>query len=295
MASRRFVVSCAIVAIVVAFVTSVARAELPPPPGGMGYMKATEGNEVVLNKMYPKKRRVELNLLEGGFIMNQSFIDSYLLHGSLLYFPNEVWGFGIDGAYVINQDRFERYCVENFYNDPDREVGAECQTQDGAYRSDLSGASRANLGPAYMPIRELNYLLTASAIYNLAYGKQLYFLSATQYFDLYFLMGGGLAFSDYYPMETVLKNGNKARGPFPETGTSGAPGVDGSQTDQYGEAGRPVPTSATTMTVDFGVGQKIHFAKMANFKLEVRDYLLLGTPGGFETYFAMIAGLGVRF
>jgi outer membrane beta-barrel protein len=242
--------------------------------------------------MYPKRGKLELNLLELGGILNQSMINSTLVHGSVNYFPNEVWGLGLDAAYVINADRDERTCLENFYYNPDFKAGyGACGP--ASTKMDAAGVK---MGPAYLPIRELKYLLAVNGIYNVAYGKQLYFLSWTQYFDLYFVGGAGLAMSDYYELTTVLRNGNESRPPSSGVGSSTTnAGASSTETTSYGTAGRPDPTSDTSFMVDVGVGQKIHFARQFNFKVELRDYLLLGTPSGFETYLAIVAGLGMRF
>ena len=56
--------------------------------------------------------------------------------------------------------------------------------------------------------------LSGNYVWNPVYGKQLLFLSATSYFDLFFELGGGVMMSDFYPERNVLNNGNEPRAPY---------------------------------------------------------------------------------
>ncbi len=252
------------------------------------YLKASEDQEVVKNKLYPKKETFELNVPNVGMILNQSYIQSYLIHGGAAYFFNESWGIGFEGAMSMNTDKPERTCIESFYNDPrGTDVAAECGPPEN-----LQG--QANYGPAYVPIREIKMMAFANAIWNPVYGKQLLFMSATNYFDLFVTFGGGLVMSDYYPLAATLKNGKPARG----TQISNQPnsvGASGSETNSYGKAGRPTPESQTTPALDAGIGLKYHFAKRFNVRIELRNFTLVGTPDGFESMFALWSGFGIRF
>ena len=40
---------------------------------GVTYRKATEGKEVVKNKLYPKRKKVEISVPNLGIVMNQSY------------------------------------------------------------------------------------------------------------------------------------------------------------------------------------------------------------------------------
>lgn len=267
-----------------------------------GYKKATEGEDVIKNKLYPKKNRVELNGPNLGLILNQSYIDTYLVNGGINYFWSESWGLGAELTFAINKDRYERECVENFYNDPDFEIADECG---GA--ENLEGLPRnpngigGNYGPAYVNIREYNMLLTGNAIWNPIYGKEIFFLAAVVNFDVFVTMGGGLAMTTFYPLETYLRNGNESRGNFPAQDSPNQgkrPGADPknpAHEGSWGKEGRPDPQKESKVFLDAGVGQKVHINKTLNFKAELRNHLVLGTPGGFDMFFTLWAGLGARF
>lgn len=254
------------------------------------YQRASEGSEVVLRKTYPKKTRIELEGT-GGLILNQSYISSVLFGAGVNYFWSEEWGLGVEAMIASNSDKSERQCLESFYNDPENVVGAECG--DG---SDLTG--RANFGPAYVPIRQTDTLLGAHAIWNPVYGKQIILLRAVTHFDLYVLAGGGLAMSTFWPQQTKLKGTDRAsRGTFAAdtTVTTGNPGAAKSETGLYGTEGRPDAEAMTSIQGTFAVGQKYHFSKNLHARLELRNYLLLGTSSGFDNFFALTGGLGFRF
>src|SRR5262249_10128425 len=156
----------------------------------------------VRNKLYPKAQSIEWSGPGVGLILNQSFLDSYLLHAGVTYFFNEHEGLGIEWAHAVNQDKDERKCLENFYNDPADLISAVCPTSDnnkGAplYDSKGSPVRGANFGPAYMPIRELNNLFLVNYVYSPIYGKQIAFLSTTSHFDLFLVTGLGIGLSTF--------------------------------------------------------------------------------------------------
>lgn len=254
------------------------------------YQRASEGAEVVLRKTHPKKARIEVEGT-GGLILNQSYVNSLLFGAGANYFWSEEWGAGAEIMVASNTDKSERKCLENFYNDPENRVSAECG--DG---SDLSG--RANFGPAYVPIRQTDTILGAHAIWNPVYGKQIILLRAVTHFDLYVLAGGGLAMSTFWPQQTKLKGTDRAsRGTFnaDTTITTGNPGAAASETGLYGTEGRPDPENLTSVQGTFAVGQKYHVTKNFHARLELRNYLLLGTKSGFDNFFALTGGVGFRF
>jgi outer membrane beta-barrel protein len=261
-----------------------------------GYKKATEGEDVIKNKLYPKKGKVELNGPNLGLILNQSYVDSYLINAGMNYFWSESWGMGAEVSFVMNKDRFERDCVENFYNDPDYEISDECGSPDKIVDGDGDG-EKGNFGPAYVNIREYNMLLTGNAIWNPIYGKEIFFLAAVVNFDVFVSMGGGLAMTTFYPLDTSLNNGKESRGNFPAPGstTGQRPGAEPNETDSYGKAGRPAPQKESKIFLDAGIGQKVHINQKLNFKAELRNHIVLGTPGGFDMFFTLWGGLGFRF
>ena len=262
----------------------------PLMAGVGGYKKATEGEDVIKNKLYPKKGRVELNGPNLGLILNQSYIDTYLINGGVNYFWSESWGMGLELSFAMNKDRYERECVENFYNDPEYNIPDECGPP-----GNLEGTA-GNYGPAYVNIREYNMLLTGNAIWNPIYGKEIFFMSGVVNFDVFVTLGGGLAMTTFYPLETALNNGNDSRGNFPPPGTNGKkPGAGPEETDSYGKAGRPAPQKESKVFLDAGIGQKVHLNQRFNFKAELRNHIVLGTPGGFDMFFTLWGGLGMRF
>lgn len=260
------------------------------------YQRATDDTDNVKEKLFTKKGRVELSLPDMGFVLNQSFITTYLLHVGATYYTSEEIGYNLEFSYGYNKNASERECLENFYNDPNDNVSAECGNG-----GDLpDDGKEANYGPAYMPIREINYVLAGNLVWNPVYGKQLLALRATSYFDVFITMGGGVVMSTYYPESTKLRNGKNSRADYIEDANNPANnsldgGASKSETDQYGEAGRPDSQSVTSPFINLGIGQKYHFWKRYSIKFEFRNMTLLGTPGGFENLFAIWTGLGIRF
>lgn len=255
-----------------------------------GYKKATEeDDDVVKNKLFPKREKVEINGPNFGGILNQSYVNTFLVDGGINYYFSELWGFGLEGAFAINQDKDARNCIENFYNDFDFKVDSECGSSNNL-------SSPANYGPAYVPIRETKYIIGGNAIYSPIYGKQLLFLSATSYFDLFFIFGAGVVISDYYPEQTTLKNGNVSRNKnYDPTAGGTKPGAEAGDTTSYGIDGRPAPETSTSPMINVGIGQKYHFMKRFHIKAELRNYTLLATPTGFDNFFTLWGGIGVRF
>lgn len=292
--STRIKVTHAVCAVACSLLSIVLLTSAPVLAGVGGYKKATEGDDVIKNKLYPKKNRVELNGPNLGLILNQSYIDTYLINGGVNYFWSESWGMGLELTFAMNKDRYERECIENFYNDPDYEIPDECggpEKIENPNGNNLVG----NYGPAYVNIREYNMLLTGNALWNPIYGKEIFFLSGVVNFDVFVSLGGGLAMTTFYPLETVLYNGKESRGTFPPQNGPNDPGAKPEEVDNYGKAGRPPPRKESKIFLDAGVGQKIHINQRLNFKAELRNHLVLGTPGGFDLFFTLWAGLGMRF
>src|SRR5690606_4573748 len=77
---------------------------------GQEYLRATDDPDNVKNKIFTKKGRVELNLPDVGFVMNQAFITTYLIHGGISYYTSEEWGYGLEASFGLNQDKSERDC-----------------------------------------------------------------------------------------------------------------------------------------------------------------------------------------
>lgn len=267
--------------------------EAVPALAQTGYKKSTEGGDVVMNKMYPKKKRIEVTPAM-GFILNQSYVNTILLGAGVNYFFSEEWGLGVDFAVGSNSDKDERGCIENFYNDPNDEVASPCGS------ANALGGTKANFGPAYVPIREIQNVISANLIWNPVYGKQLILLSATSYFDLFLEGGASLVSSRFYPKQETLRNGNKSRGEFDPNGDQLPPprgpiGADVNDAGSYGVSGRPDPQSQNNVALNLGVGQKFHFGKSFHIKMYLRNMTILGTETGFDNLFALMVGAGLRF
>ncbi len=270
-----------------------------------GYKRAIDTVENVKNKKYTKANKIEVELPEIGWIINQSFITTYTAGLGLTYFSSENWGFNLQGMMGINTDEAERDCLENFYNDPKGEMSKPCGPPDEA---PINGRN-VNYGPAYMPTREINNGFMANLIWNPVYGKQLFFLSSTSYFDFYLLSGLGAVMTTFYPKSTVLQDGNstpsraKCEIDEDEKDQNGNPtgdctfvgGASPSQTDLYGKSGRPDPVKETLPVINLGVGQKYHFARNFALKVELRNMIVLGTESGFENLISVVTGLNLRF
>jgi len=253
-------------------------------------IRASDKKEVVLNKLFPKKSKIELNG-NFGFILNQSYVNSMILNGGANYFWSEEWGVGLEVSSFMNKDRDERTCIENFYNQPNSRYSPPC----GTSIPDYYVKQGSNYGPAYVPIRELQSMILVNAIWNPVYGKQIMLLSATSYFDVFVTMGAGFANSVEYPKSLTLRNGRPSRGSFISNSRTGNPGASPSETNLYGVEGRPDPKSGSLPVINFGIGQKYHFMNRFSLKAELRNYTLLGTQSGFDNFFSLWAGAAVRF
>ncbi len=265
----------------------------------LAYDKAVESNEVVLNKLFPKKGKTELDL-KLGVVLNSSYTQTFLAQGGLSYFWSEEWGFSIEGSYGIVSDKNERKCVETFYNDPNFAVTEECGEDPP---EDPDGD--ANFGPAYVPIRQLKYMFVANAVWNPIYGKQIILLSATNYFDFFLNFGGGIAMSDFYPKQTTIGDSDTpSRGTFcvkKEAAPAKPGGCDASNNpgtdnaDLTGDSGRPEPQAETNVLVHLAVGQRFHFLRRFVVNASLDNYTLLGTEAGFDNFLTLMGGFGVRF
>ncbi len=288
---RKLARSLSMTVLLVAFTGALA-------PSGYAYEKAVEGPDVVKDKLFPKKSAVELDAKLGS-VLNGSYIQTFMLNGSLTYFWSENWGFSAEGVFALNSDKAERACIETFYNDPNFAIGAQCG---GSANLSQDSKGDANFGPAYVPIRELNYIGTGNFVWNPLYGKQLVLLSFTTYFDFFIGFGGGLAISKYYPQQNNFPDGTPQRGVFCTKeeaakpngcSTANNPGtLDESLT---GIAGRPQPLSQSNVLTHVSVGQRFHFMKRFELLASLDNYLLIGTPQTFDSYITLYGGLGVRF
>lgn len=265
-----------------------------------GYRRATEGSAAVRGKLYTKRKRIEINGPDVGFIMNQSFVTTMLVHGGLTYYTSEEFGWQLEGSFGINSDKAERECIENFFNNPSKiPLDVPCNDESVV----AANSNDVNWGPAYVPIREPDLLLAGNMVWAPVYGKQLLFLSSVIHFDLFVTAGGGLAMSTFYEKldQVVLANGSVRPSRTPNEGATGTTpeqlgvGCPLGDVDCYGINGRPEAQSQTHPFVNLGVGQKLHINKLMHVKLELRNMTLLGTHSGFENLLALWGGVGFRF
>lgn len=272
---------------------------LLPTSAVFAYEKATDSTEVVLDKLFPKRSKLEIDA-KGGYILNSSYSHTMLAGGGLTYFWSEEWGFNADAFLALVKDKPERACIENFYNNPNHaDLGAQCGGADNL-SNDKKGD--ANFGPAYVPIRKLKYMFTGNFVWNPIYGKQIFLLSATNYFDFYLIFGGGIALSDYYPLVTNFPDGRAQRAQqWPCTKEQAAKTgcnpkqVGTTDTSLIGIPGEPVPQSESNVMIHLAVGQRYHFFKRFELMGSLENYTLLGTEQGFDNFLTLVGGLGMRF
>jgi len=284
--------------------TVISLGVIAPSNIGLSYEKASDLNEVVLMKLFPKKEKVELDA-RFGLVLNSSYNNTFLANMGLTYFWSEEWGFNVEGTFAATQDKPERGCIETFYNDPNFEVDAECGDSE-ALKDDPDGD--ANFGPAYVPIRELKNMFIGNFVWNPIYGKQIVLMSATNYFDFYIKMGGGVAMSDFYRKQPQVASGKSSRGAFcrkqdstevkgPQGCTERSEGKNPGTSDQdeTGITGRPDVEAQSNLTMHLSIGQRFHFMKRFLFTASLENYTLLGTDSGFDNFLALMGGFGVRF
>lgn len=271
------------------------------PPESLAYERVTDNNEVVLNKLFPKKEKVELDG-KVGFVLNSSYISTILATGGVTYFLSEEWGVTGEATIALNSDKVERTAIEKFYNDPNDAI----EEEHGEYDSiTSSGDPDANWGPAYVPIRELKYIFTLNAAWNPIYGKQIILLSATNYFDFFINFGGGFAMSSFYPKKPSY---NLGKGDIPYRGifctkkqreknectiNGSNPGTD--NPDLVGTAGRPEAEAKTNVLAHAVIGQRFHFLRRFLLTGTLENFTLLGTESGFDNFLVIMGGVGVRF
>lgn len=269
-------------------IAALAGAIGSPVAVAQSYDKPKSGVEY---RSFNKKKRFEIGLINPGFILNQSYVNTFLVGVDATYFFSETRGMSFDLQMGLNADKPERSCIENFYIDPDNRLGAACGVEGS--NDVLTQPANVRYGPAYVPIREIQMLAILNSLWTPVYGKQLVFLTLTSHFDIYFETGAGLAFSKFYPKRDVLADGSKARAGRDEPDDPGSIGTR--RDDSFGIAGRPDPINETHVLVNLGFGQKFHFARKFHAKLYFRNMTLLGTDNGFENFFTLNLGMGYRF
>lgn len=279
------------------------------------YRKAVETKKNVLRKKYPKIKKIEVDI-NGGAILNQAYITSAGVGGTITYFWKESWGLGIEGGIFINSDKSERVCIETFYNDTSTDdvsgaTGKVCAGQyedvesiatedlnagNQAVRDRPDGSSEtANMGPAYVPIRTKKFYAGLNFTWSPIYGKQLMLLSNTNYFDVFFTFAGGAMFSDFHASKQESEPGKVYRQTRESTGSTTTAGVSPSQSELYGIDGRPDALPEINGYIHLGVGVKYHFLKVMHLQIALKNYTLVGTQEtGIDNFVTMWAGLGFR-
>jgi acyl-CoA reductase-like NAD-dependent aldehyde dehydrogenase len=270
------------------------------------YQSSVEGNEVVKGKFYPKQGRIQLNLLQGGSILNQSFVDTYLYTAQATYHINEWHAISVDFHMGFNIDRDERKCVENFYYRESRSAAARqadgldpsqncdpdnvtdptkpgtnetrpIDVEDGkAWTDEQAARGPYQRKPAYMPIREIKQMYGLNYQWTPVYGKALWFLSAVGYLDFFMNAGAGIAMSDYYPRQSQTICYSQATNPGSEVTSCDIKAVGTSHPKGYGKRGRPVAESQTSPLVSFGLGSRFYMGRVPGRNPDSSVALFLG-------------------
>lgn len=281
------------------------------------YRKSVEGNEVVKNKKYPKKGRMQING-GGGFILNQSFINTALFGGSVTYHFNEWNAFNVEFYAGSSNDKPDRTCIENFYLDEDyaarngaKQVpcpsavapeNAPKDADDLAVGSGEKDPIREEKDPeyynnkapfqknaAYMPIRQLDLLTALNYQWTPVYGKSLFFLSQVVYLDFYLNAGVGLAGSTFYPLKDRVVDASGSEKFMKDVGTTDA--------NSYGLQGRPQPLEQMGGMATFALGSRFYAARRFLLDVQLKNFTILGDDGSggfdFSAPFALVGGVGV--
>jgi hypothetical protein len=270
-----------------------------------------DSGETVYNKLYPKGHKLELSLPSFGFFMNQSYVASSFIKMHVGYYRSEQWGFFLEGFKVLNQDKEERYCIENFYNDFEDKLAVSCplSSEDKSthlFDGSLNPRKGANFGPAYPDVREIQYILSGMVEWAPIYGKKLLYMSHVFFFDLFFHLGGAIVLSDHYPESFYLRNGKLARGTVSskDLSTGGCPsgenipGVcpgDPDVASLVGKGGRPTPKKEVLPGIVFSIGQKIHFLERWHIRGEIQSLTIFTSGSQTESLFNLSFGAGFRF
>ena len=268
------------------------------------YRKAVEGNEVVKSKLYPRSGKIQINALQVGTVLNQSFVNTMLINLGVTYHFNEWHAVNVEGFFGISSENDARKCVESFYFDPERAQragsGGVCsEDADPTYtdaQEPQAPAGEAYVGgpyhrkPAYMAIRQIDQMFGINYQWTPVYGKQLILLSATSYLDVYFNAGLGLAMSTYWPKKTTINRGSTTVD-IPSEGTA----VVG----EFGKAGRPEAQKQTSPVLSLGIGNRFFFARNFLVNFEFRNNTVFGGNGAggsdIMNFFALWGGLGIMF
>lgn len=253
------------------------------PPAFGQYEKAVEGNEVVKGKLYPRQGRWHVGAV-GGAILNPSFVDTMLFGGSVGYHLSDWHGFHLEGLLGRSQDRSERTCVESFFFndklaqksgapgvcDPGKEYKPN-PAQLPPLDEDTPEADVFRKKPAYMPIRQIDMIVTANYQFTPVYGKALWFLSSVGYLDFFLNAGVGFAKSTVWPLKTTNSEGELV--------------TDKGVTDnaETGVEGRPAPESTLSPVVQLGIGNRFYFARNFTVEMHFRNISIFALGGKGQT------------
>lgn len=299
------------------------------------YKSAVEGNEVVKGKFYPKQSRFQVNLLQGGMILNQSFIDTFLYSAQATYHINEWHAISIDALVGFSVDRDERDCVENFYYDTERATNAGAKEfcdrkneqpattsssddepmptrikDQASWTTEKSQRGPFQRKPAYMGIREIKQMFGVNYQWTPVYGKALWFMSGVGYMDFFLNGGAGIAISDYYPRQTSTLCYATYNQPSSGEATCDIKTQGTSNPNGFGKAGRPKPEQQVSPAIALGMGSRFYLGRVpgrsanttaAAFlaNLELRNYTVVGSApagdSGLMNFFGLWGGLGMMF
>lgn len=277
------------------------------------YRKAVEGNDVVKSKIYPRTEKFELLPIGAGMILNQSFQQTFLLTGGATYHFNEWHALNVEGFFGLSSDSSERECVESFFLNETRakraaaaegkSLTSNCtESRDYDPNVPLTVTEPPALGnetyepppvhaytrkPAYMAIRRIDQMFGVNYQWTPVYGKQLFFLSAVGYLDVYTSVGLGMAMNTYWPSKTT----NSAGQDIKKHGTNNL--------SEIGISGRPLPEKQTSPYFSAGVGNRFYFLDRFLINAEFRNFTIFGGDGAggsdIMNFFALWGGVGIMF
>jgi outer membrane beta-barrel protein len=256
-------------------------ASLVPQGAEAAYRKAVEGNEVVKGKIYPREGRIQINALQFGGILNQSYVSTLLIPVGLTYHFNEWHALNAEFVQGISFDQGARECVESFYFSPERAKDASGDPNPCPPETPPIAPPTPNEGekpayqrkPAYVPIRQVEQLYALNYQWTPVYGKALWFMSVVGYLDFYTTAGLGLASSTFWPLQATTSTGARTL----------EEGVPAENESEWGPSGRPLPVSQMGPTVSLGIGSRMYFAKYFTFNLDFRNTTLFGDDGNGGT------------
>lgn len=213
---------------------------------------------VVRYKFYPLEKRINLSAT-GGMLFSQSYIDTQHLGLSLGYHLTDHHLLKVAGSIFKSKDRNERRCVESFFSDPEAAGGDGAP---GPCDPNMEFESEGNFlkRPAYVPIRQYNYLFSLDYEFTPVYGKSIWLRGPISYLDLFFNVGLGLVQNTYWPLKTKTNSG---RDILQEGAASN---------EETGLSGRPESVELMSPFMSLGFGNRFYLFKIFALTIELKNF-----------------------